>query len=96
MLENVELSTVDEQGLKRSPDGRWLAIWDRPSAIYKVIIYTADGHLFKTYVGGQTADNVGFGDKNVMWSPNGECLAIGDADDRVTLLANNTVSATRA
>lgn len=92
VLENVELPTVDAQGLKWSPDGRWLTIWDASGAGYRVFIFTADGHLYKTYVGGQTADNVGLGVRNVTWNPNGETLAIGDYDDRITILSNNTVS----
>ena len=91
VLENVELPTVDAQGVNWSPDGRWLVIWDTLSAGYRVLIYTADGHLFKTYAGGQTVDDVGLGVKNVKWSPRGGDLAIGDCDDRVTVLANSTV-----
>lgn len=91
VLENVELPTVDAQGVKWSPDGRWLVIWDTLSAGYRVLIYTADGHLFKTYAGGQTVDDVGLGVKCVKWSPQSGDLAIGDCDDRVTVLANSTV-----
>lgn len=93
VLENVELPTVDAQGVKWSSDGRWLAIWDTSSVGYRVLIYTADGHLFKTHAGGQTADDIGLGVKNVIWSPQGRYLAIGDYNDRITILATNTVRA---
>ncbi len=83
---------VEAQGLKWSPDGRWLTVWDTTSSGYKALIYTADGHLFKTYGGGQDAHNIGLGVKSSSWSPSAEFLAIGDYNERVTLLAKNTVS----
>ena len=91
VLENVELPSVDAQGLDWSPDGQWLAIWDNTSAGYKLYVYTADGNLFKTYAGGQTTDHVGLGIKSVTWSPKGDHLAIGDYEDCITFLNNKTV-----
>ena len=91
VLENVELPTVDAQGLVWSPDSQWLAIWENASAGYKLFVYTADGNLFKSYVGGQTTDNVGLGIKSVTWSPRGDHLAIGDYEDRITFLDSKTV-----
>ena len=85
-------ATADAQGLKWSPDGRWLAIWDAASSGYRVLIYTADGHLFKIYAGGQDAYNVGLGLKSLTWSPTAEFLAIGGCNEHVTLLGKNTVS----
>ena len=96
VLENVELPTVDAQGVKWSSDGLWLAIWDTASSGYRILIYTADGNLFKTYAGGQTVDEIGQGIKNVAWGPHGKHLAIGDYDDRVTILANTSVRALRS
>lgn len=90
----VELATVDAQGVLWSPNGQWLALWDAASAGYKVLILTADGHLYKTYYGGQDADNIGLGVKTLRWSPSGEFLAIGDFDHRVILLKSNTVGGT--
>lgn len=93
VLENVEIPTVDAQGLNWSPDSQWLAIWDNASAGYKLYIYTADGNLFKTYAGEQTTDNVGLGIKNVTWSPRGDHIAIGDYEDRIVILNSKTVRA---
>lgn len=87
----MEMPTVDAQGILWSPDGQWLALWDAASAGYKVLILTADGHLYKTYNGGQDADSLSLGAKTLKWSPSGEILAIGDFDNRVILLKSNTV-----
>lgn len=87
----MELATVDAQGILWSPDGQWLALWDAASAGYKVLILTADGHLYKTYCGGQDAGNLSLGVKTLKWSPSGEFLVIGDFDNRVILLKSSTV-----
>lgn len=92
LFNTFDPATVEAQGLRWSPDGQWLAVWDATSSGYKVLIYTADGHLFKTYRGGQDAHNIGLGVKSSKWSPETELLAIGDYNERVTLLGKNTVS----
>ena len=91
LIRSVDLTTVDAQGVQWSPDGRWLAIWDAASMGYKVLIYTADGHLFKVYSGGQDADNIGLGVKTLQWSPSADFLTIGDFNSRIVLLQTNTV-----
>ena len=92
LVTNAELTTVDVQGLKWSPDGQWIAIWDAASYGYKILVFTADGHLYKSYFGGQDNDNIGLGIMTVNWSPSGNFLAIGDFNQRVILLNNNMVS----
>lgn len=92
LIRSVDLPTVDAQGVKWSPDGQWLAIWDAASMGYKVSIYTADGHLFKVYSGGQDADNIGMGVKTLNWSLTDCSLNIGGFDQRIVLLQRNTVS----
>ena len=92
LVKAISLATVDAQDLQWSPDSRWLAIWDSTSSGYKVLIYTADGNLFRTFSGGQDIDSVGLGVRTVGWSPKADFLAVGDYDDRVTLLIKNTVS----
>ena len=92
LFKSFDIPTVDAQGLKWSPDGRWLAVWDAASSGYKVLIYTADGNLFKTFVGGQDVHNIGLGIKSLCWSPTAEVLAIGDYNERSTLLSKKTVS----
>ena len=92
LVGSVNLTTVDAQGIKWSSDGRWLAIWDIPSMGFKVLIHTAEGHLYKTYTGGQDADNIGLGVKTLKWSPNSNLLAIGDCNQCVILLPTSFVS----
>lgn len=92
LIRSVDITTVDAQGVKWSPDGRWIVVWDAASMGYKVSIYTADGHLFKTYSGSQDADNIGMGVKTLKWSPLNSTLNIGGFDQRIVLLQRNTVS----
>ena len=89
---SIELPITDAQAVCWSPDGRWLAVQDAISAGYRILIYTADGHLFKVLLGGQDAETVGHGAKSLMWSPNSQLLAIGDVEDRVMLYNSTTVS----
>ena len=88
---SIDVATTDAQAVRWSPDGRWLAIQDTTSAGYKCLVYTADGHLFKVLQGGQDDENVGLGVKSLMWSPNAQLLAVGDAEDRVILYNGTTV-----
>ena len=91
VVKSVEIPTIDAQGIKWSPDGRWLAIWDTASSGYRMFIFTADGNLFRSFNGGQDFHNVGLGIKTVSWHPNSTYLAIGDFNDRITLLVKDKV-----
>lgn len=85
--------TVDAQGLAWSPDGRWIAVWDSASQGHKMLLYTADGHLYKTWNGPTSASDdtvdpmLGAGVKLYCWSPNGSQIAVGDYSNRVTILS---------
>lgn len=85
------LPTIDAQGLKWSPCGRWLAVWDSATSGYKVLIYTADGHLYRTH----QKDVEGLGVKTVEWSPGGDFLTIGGYDGKLCFLNNYTFSPVR-
>jgi len=91
LIDSFTVATVDAQGLKWSPDGRWLAVWDSASSGYKVFIYTPDGHLYRTYTGDRENGFNGLGVKIIEWSPQGKYLAIGGHDNRITLLSTTTV-----
>ncbi|MCJ1315006.1 hypothetical protein MMC15_000320 [Xylographa vitiligo] len=87
-VENTfSLTTVDAQGLEWSPDGNWLVAWEAASAGCHVLVYTADGYLFKNYFAGQSPDTPGLGVRTVEWSFSGKFLAVTNCDNQVHLLA---------
>ncbi|PWW80172.1 YVTN repeat-like/Quino protein amine dehydrogenase [Tuber magnatum] len=88
LASSFTLPTLDAQGLKWSPCGRWIAVWDSAASGYKVLVYTADGHLYRTYE--KPCD--GLGVKSVEWSPGGDFLTIGSYDGRLAFLSNYTFS----
>ena len=92
VIKSVELSTVDAQEVKWSRDGNWIAVRDASSMGHKVQIYTADGHLFKTFSGFEDSLDVDLGIKSMTWNPAGT-LILGDYNGRVVLLRKSTVSA---
>ena len=92
-LENIfSLATVDAQGLEWSPDGNWLVTWEAASAGFHVLVYTADGNLFKNYFGGQRPDTPGLGVRTVEWDHSGKHLAVKDYENQIHLLATRSVS----
>ncbi|KAL9087374.1 MAG: hypothetical protein Q9165_006671 [Trypethelium subeluteriae] len=86
------LPSIDAKGLKWSPDGRWLTIWEAPSQGMRIWIYTADGHLFRSYTGTDAKDleDAELGIRRLEWSPSGDWLALGGFERRVTLLNTRT------
>lgn len=86
---SVILPTIDAQGLKWSPNGSWIAVWDTPSLGTKLYIYTADGKLFRTYC--TPSDDQQLGIKSLEWCPHSRFLAVGKHDGTVELLNCFTV-----
>lgn len=95
VLKKVELATIDAQGLKWSHDGRWIAVWDSAASGFRLCIYTADGHLYRT-ISREPSDELsewaieGLGIKTVEWVPGKEWIAIGGWDRRVRILSTRT------
>ncbi|KIN05828.1 hypothetical protein OIDMADRAFT_100741 [Oidiodendron maius Zn] len=85
--------TIDAQGVAWSPDGRWIAVWDSASQGHKMLIYTADGHLYKKWGGAKPVSEegndqtLGAGIKLFSWSPAGSQIALGDYSSSVTILS---------
>jgi hypothetical protein len=92
VMKSVTLPTTDVQGMKWSPDGHWIALWDTSSMGQKVYIYTADGNLYRSYTGTDDSGIGSSGIRTVEWSAAGQYLAIGGTDRRVTLLGTRTFS----
>lgn len=91
LVRSVEMPTIDAQEVAWSPDGNWLAIRDTASSGYKVLIYTADGHLYKTISNSGNDVDISLGAKCMQWNPSAEILAIGDNNGSTTFFSNNNV-----
>lgn len=99
LVNRVILPTSDAQGLKWSPDGNWIAVWDAASAGTKLLIFTADGNLFRTYNGSPELESVfDLGVRSIEWSPAicegvaSDLLAVGKVDGTIDVLNTKTVS----
>jgi WD repeat-containing protein WRAP73 len=85
--------TIDAQGLCWSADGKWLVVWESASQGHKILVYTADGHLFKTWHGPVLISEedsdiaLGAGIKLFDWSRTGALVAVGDYSRRVAILS---------
>lgn len=98
LINRAVLPTVDAQGLRWSPDGKWIAVWDVASAGTKVLVFTADGQLLRTYTGPPGFDDsFDLGVKSIEWSPvsdskeTSDFLAVGKVDGNVDILQSKTV-----
>lgn len=88
---SIKLPTLDAQSLSWSPDGRWLAISDVPSATPGLFIFTPDGHLFRSYPQACEGED-GLGVKKFTWSQDGKLLALAKYDGTIELLNTKTFS----
>lgn len=91
VLRRVELATFDAQEILWSDDGNWIAVRDSASSGHKILVYTADGHLYKTWCGESTLE-IGQGVKTMQFVPGTGNLLIGDYNDKITILRNESVS----
>ncbi|KAF4290689.1 hypothetical protein KXW98_002929 [Aspergillus fumigatus] len=99
LVNRVNLPTSDAQGLKWSPDGNWIAVWDAASAGTRLLIYTADGNLFRTYNGSPDSESAfDLGVRSIEWSPavsqsgTSDLLAVGKVDGTIDILNTKTFS----
>ena len=92
LIKSMEVPTIDAQEVAWNSDGSWLVIRDAASSGYKVLIYTADGHLYKTISGTRNDVDLSLGVKCMQWSPSAGTLAIGDNNNSITIFSKNIVS----
>ncbi|KAL8711245.1 MAG: hypothetical protein Q9220_004390 [cf. Caloplaca sp. 1 TL-2023] len=90
LLATHTLATVDARGLKYSPDGKWIAVWETAAAGFRVLLLTADGHLFKNYLLPDAELNLGI--ECIGWSPSAEHLAVADHEGVVTILGRDRLT----
>ncbi|MCJ1443929.1 MAG: hypothetical protein MMC23_004429 [Stictis urceolatum] len=87
---NFTLEALDAQGVRWSPDGRWMVVWEMPGLDASVWVYTADGQLFRRWSGGESVENVGLGVRVCEWDAGGSWLWCGMGDGRVVGLGTRT------
>ena len=92
LVKSVELPTIDAQEVAWNPEGNWLAISDTASSGYRVLIYTADGHLYKTISNNVNNVDISLGVKCIKWSPFTNTLSLGDNNDSVVVFSKNNAS----
>lgn len=84
-----EVATKDLVGIKWSPQGNVLCIWDS-CLDYQIYLYTMDGHCVGSYSAYGDITEFGLGVKSISWSPTGQFLAVGSFDEKVRLLNHIT------
>lgn len=92
LVKSVELHTIDAQEVAWDPEGDWLAISDTASSGYRVLIYTADGHLYKTISNSVNNVDISLGVKCIIWSPSTNTLSVGDNNDSIVVFSKNNVN----
>lgn len=94
------IDTIDAQGLCWSPDGRWIAVWEAAGQGHKIMLYSADGHLYRSWCGPEVLSeedrdfDLGPGVKTLEWTPSGSHLAVGTHSLNVSVLASPSLSST--
>ena len=93
VLRSWNPETIDAASISWSLDGRWLAVIESAGHGHKILFYTADGHLFRTWKGPrpsgiEEADiDLGAGVRSIEWSADGRYLAVADHSPKITLLS---------
>lgn len=87
--------TIDAQGLVWAPNGQWLVVWESAAHGRRILFYTPDGHLFKSWTGEQGASPallsapdslLGSGVRLAHFSSDSRLLAVGDASRCVRII----------
>ncbi|CCF40568.1 WD40 domain-containing protein [Colletotrichum higginsianum] len=98
VLRSWQPDTVDAQGLVWTPDGCWLVMWESAAQGHKILFYTPDGHLFKTWSGPSPVEaedehyDLGAGVKVCQLSPDGARMAVCDYTRTVRVIDTKTAT----
>lgn len=90
--------TIDAQGLCWTPDGKWIAVWESAAQGHKILLYSADGHLYRLWRGPEVLSeedkdfDLGPGVKTLEWTPNGRHLAVGTHSLTVSVVTSPSLS----
>ena len=77
--------TEDLEGIRWSPDGYVLCIWES-CLQYKLSLFSLDGRCLSSY----SAYDMALGIKSVTWSPTSQFIAVGSYDEKLRLLNHIT------
>jgi hypothetical protein len=86
--------SLDAQGIKWTPDGQWIILWESPAQGSRLFVYAADGQLFRTLeapslLPDSTIDaesDLQLGIKSCQLSSNSKFCAIGNHSRGVAVL----------
>ncbi|KAG6008587.1 hypothetical protein E4U21_004227 [Claviceps maximensis] len=86
--------TSDAQGIQWTPDGQWIILWETPTQGRKLLIYSADGHHYRTLVASNLMLNssdviesdMQLGIKTCQLSSDSKLCAIGEHSRGVVVL----------
>lgn len=82
---------VDAKGVKWSPDGRWLVIWEASAVAYLLSIYTADGQLYTNIAPPQPEADLSLGVSGVVWDLD-RWLLVAGVGGEVSIYGTKTVT----
>ena len=92
VLRSWQPDTIDAQGLMWTIDGKWLLLWDSSAHGHKLLFYTPDGNLFRSWIGPRGAAvedqeaELGAGIKLFQLSYDPNRAAVGDHSKRVFII----------
>ncbi|OAQ96017.1 hypothetical protein LLEC1_04354 [Akanthomyces lecanii] len=88
------VETVDAQAVSWTPDGKWLLLWESPAQGHQLVLYTADGQLFRTITAANLSGNpdasLELGIKTCQPSHSSQLCAVGDYSRGVVILQTDS------